>query len=172
MRERGVRREGELRERLAKVQADFAEFIPPNPLRARAVLDSRGFPTDLELEGEGTPDEIRAALTGAFLSARAEHPTLPREAAQSLLSAIKKASGDPERAAEHIAAEGVSVSDDLGQATVTGLFGDVIGVNAKDSWLNQSRAKDIAVDILSLARRAATASDRFERFTEKENTHG
>lgn len=174
LRERGLRGQAELRERVAQFEAKFADFVPPSPASARVVLDTRGFPTRVELESTGaTADEIRTALIAAFLAARAERPTLPREAAEPLLAALRSADGGaPGHAAAHIRSEGVSVSDDLGQVTVTALFGDVTAIEADDTWLSQSRPEDVAADVLALAQRAATASDRFGRFTEEESDNG
>ncbi len=172
LRTRGVRLEADLTTRLEALQAELGDAVPSSPVEARVTLDERGYPLAVELidpTGSAAPDQVRAALTTAFLTARAARPSLPVEALEPLLAAIRSAGADPQHAADHIAAAGETVGNDLGQAAVTAVFGDVTAVHARDDWLQHSRPADIAAEILTLAQRAATASDRFDRFGKEDN---
>ncbi|MCR2794349.1 hypothetical protein NQ156_14870 [Microbacterium sp. zg.Y625] len=171
-RARGARLQEDLTARLAAVQAQLGDAIPPSSAHARVTLDGRGYPVAVDLTddtGAATPDEVRTALTTAFLTARAERPTLPPEALDPLMAVLHSAAADPQHAADRIADAGDTVWNDLGQAGVTALFGDVTAVHARDEWIQRNRPADIAAEVLTLAQRAATASDRFGRFTEEEN---
>lgn len=173
-RERGLRQQAELGSRLAAVEARLGTASPADSARATVTLDARGFPTgiDLSVDGAPTPDQLRAALISAFVTARAASPTLPVEAAGPLAEAVQEAASSPDGPAAALAARGASVSNDLGQATVTALFGDVVAIDAQDAWVAGSRPEALAADILALAQRAAHASDRFGRFVEKEDNDG
>jgi hypothetical protein len=173
LRTRGQQMETALRERFAAVQAQLGEAT--DAVSARVTVDERGFPVSLDLvdeSGAASPDQVRAALTTAFVAARTANPSLPVEAVEPLLESIRAAAADPARAAERLAAQGVTLSNDLGQVSVTALYGDVTTVDAKDAWLQSVPTADIAADVLGLAQRAATASDRFGRFSEKEDDRG
>lgn len=169
-RARGIRLQEDLTARLTAVQVKLGDAVASSSAHARVTLDERGYPVAVELTddtGSATPDEVRAALTAAFLMARAERPTLPPEAQDPLMAVLKSAAADPQHAADRIADAGDTVWNDLGQAGVTALFGDVTAVHARDEWIQRNRPADIADEVLVLARRAATSSDRFGRFTEE-----
>lgn len=175
LRERGRRIEADFAARLADVEAKIAGAVPPNPASARVDIDDRGFPVALELvdaSGQATPDQLRAALTTAFAAARTVGSPMSTESAERFAAVFSSIAADPATAAQRFADEAVTVSNDLGQTHVTALFGDVTAVDAQDAWLTNSRTHDIASEILALAQRAALASDRFGRFTEKEDGNG
>jgi len=172
LRARGIRLQEDLMARLDALQARAADAAPLSSAQARVMLDERGYPLSVELTdatGAATPDQVRAALTAAFLAARAERPSLPADALDPLMTVLQSASADPSHAAERIAEAGETIWNDLGQAGVTALFGDVTAVHARDEWIQRNRPADIAAEILNLAQRGAMASDRFGRFTEEEN---
>lgn len=173
-RERGLRLQADLSARLEGLNARLGDAAEVATVRASVALDTRGFPTalDLSVEGRVTPDQLRGALTAAFVDARTANPSLPVEAAGPLAESIRAAASAPEGPTAALRARGVAVSNDLGQATVTALFGDVIAIDATDAWLAASRPEALAEEILALAQRAARESDRFDRFVEEEEIHG
>ncbi|MCR2784677.1 MULTISPECIES: hypothetical protein [unclassified Microbacterium] len=171
-RARGIRLQGDLTARLDAVQARLGDAVEPSPVHADVTLDERGYPIAAELTdatGAGTPDQVRAALTAAFLAARAERPRLPAEAVDPLMSVLQSAAADPQHADDRIAEAGKTVWNDLGQAGVTAVFGDVTAVHAREDWIQRNHPAAIAAEILALAQRAATASDMFGRFTEEDS---
>lgn len=172
LRARGIRLQGDLTARLDALQARLGDAVAPSPVHADVALDERGYPLAVQLTddtGTGTPDQVRAALTAAFLAARAERPSLPAEALDPMMAALQSAAADPKHAADRLAEAGETLWNDLGQAGVTALFGDVTAVHARDDWIQRTRPADIAAEILELAQRAARASDRFGRFTEEDH---
>lgn len=173
-RERALREQGELSESLEELKSLLGAEQAPGDAQATVSLDTRGFPTaiDLSVEGSPTADQLCAAFTTAFVSARAANPSLPVDAAQSLADTIESVATAPEGPAAALRAHGVAVSNDLGQATVTGLFGDIVAIDATDRWAEGSRPDALATEILDLAQRAARASDQFHRFIDEGDTHG
>lgn len=175
LRARAQRFQAEATTRFEALQAQIADDVPPNPVHASVKVDERGYPVAVELTGHTSAvagDDVRSALTAAFLSARSPRQTLPPDALEPLMSLLRAAAADPQGAPERIAEAGETVWNDLGQAGATALFGDVTAVHARDEWISRTPSADISAEILALAQRAATASDRFGRFGEKEENGG
>lgn len=174
LRRSALRQQADLGARLAEVEARLGSTVGTGSAHARITLDDRGFPIglDLSVDGRATADQIRAALVSALVGTRTATTLLPADAVARVIGAVEEAAAAPDGPAAALAAQSVAVTNDLGRATVTGLYGDIVGVEVHDSWTTAARPETLADEILTLAQRAARASDRFGRFTDEEDAHG
>ncbi|MFF7682433.1 hypothetical protein ACFZA2_06680 [Microbacterium sp. NPDC007973] len=143
-----------------RVRELLSPLAPPADAHATIRIDERGLVSAVTLErAEGaTAESVTAAFSDAAVAARLGGPPLPLEAADALLTLAARGETGPV----------VTVADDLHQFRVMAQYGAILGVDGTPAWLTQTPVDVIADEVLRIGRKAALASDSFDRFSESE----
>lgn len=157
LQEQGASIQDTLRQSQKDVESKLAEYIPPDTVNVHVTLSDSGFPVGLTVTGPSenrTGAAFTASISSAFQLTLATGPTPPVEVSTAIIDAISSGEEPPS----------VTISDDLGQFSVTASFGNIRSVETTDPWVQSSTDELIAEEILRVAQQAAKASDAFHRF--------